>query len=251
MPCRDAADDAGRNRNTELAGRPIIGRSRYSTHLSLPGVSLAEQVCYMRFAPVECAQRRRASRRAARDNLSLTRNGQGNPCAKCDKSPEFRKSFPLRVDSADPANVLSGRENIEPGQRHREAGRLTATRQQHRPVRRALGLFCTAFTCLLLLITTLPAPSAANNAAKVLRYGTQKPAGYASFTNERECRKRSSAAKVVPLSNRGNDFACLPGAFAYRSRTVERGAFATLSPGATGRSDVETRRARAPPMVFA
>ncbi len=48
----------------------------------------------MRFAPVECAQRRRASRRVARDNLSLRRNGQGNPCAKCDKSPEFRKSFP-------------------------------------------------------------------------------------------------------------------------------------------------------------
>ncbi len=204
----------------------------------------------MRFAAVECAQRPMASRRATCDTLSRKRNGQGNPCAKCDKLPEFRKSFPLRVDSADPANVLSGRENI-PGQRHREAGRLTATRQQHRPVRRALGLFCTAFTCLLLLITTLPAPSAASSVAKVLRYGTQKPAGYASSTNERDCRKRGSVAKVAPPSTGSIDFACLPGAFALRLKAVESIAIATISPGGAGRSNVEARGARAPPVVFA
>lgn len=205
----------------------------------------------MRFAPVECAQRRRASRREACDNLSRNRDGQGNPCVKCDKSPDFRKSFPLRVDSADPANVLSGRENIQPGHRHREAGRLTATRQQHRPVRRALGLFCTAFTCLLLLITTLPAPSAASSAAKVLRYGTQKSVGYASSTSERDCRKRSSAAKAAPVLAGGFDLACPPGALAQRSKSVERVASALVSPGPLRKSNAETRRARAPPIVFA
>jgi len=99
------------------------------------------------------------------------------------------------------------------------------------------------------LITTLPAPSAASSAAKVLRYGTQTLAGYASSTSERDCRARSGAAKIAPLSTRGIDFACLPEAFAYRSGAVERGAFATLSPGGTGKSSVETRGARAPPMI--
>nr|WP_298094596.1 hypothetical protein [uncultured Shinella sp.] len=161
------------------------------------------------------------------------------------------KVFPVRVDSADPANVLSERDNIQTGQRYREAGRLTATRQQHRPVRRAFGLFCTAFTCLLLLITTLPAPSAASPAAKVLRYGTQKPAGYASSTNERDCRKRAGAGKIASLARGGIDLACLPADSACRPEAVERFARAMVSPGISRRSNVETRGARAPPTVFA
>ena len=43
---------------------------------------------------LECAQRGWASRHAACDILSLMGGGQGNPCAKCDKSPYFGKSFP-------------------------------------------------------------------------------------------------------------------------------------------------------------
>lgn len=157
----------------------------------------------------------------------------------------------MRVDSADPANVLSRRENIQIRQRYREAGRLTATRQQHRPVRRALGLFCTAFTCLLLLITTLPTPSAASSAAKVLRYGTQKPAGYASFANERGYRKHVIVGKITSLVRGGADLACPPEDFALRLEVVEKFAGATVSPGGTDKGIVEARRARAPPMVFA
>lgn len=85
----------------------------------------------------------------------------------------------------------------------------------------------------------------------MLRYGTQKPAGYASSTNERECRKRSSVGKVAPLSIGGIDLACLPEALAHRSKIVESIAVAAVSPGEAGRSNVETRRARAPPIVFA
>jgi hypothetical protein len=101
------------------------------------------------------------------------------------------------------------------------------------------------------LISTLPASSAASTTTKVLRYGTQKPAGYVSSMNERECRPRGSTAKAAPLSTGGVDFDCLPEAFAYRSRAVERSAFASVSPGALRKSDVGTRGARAPPMVFA
>ena len=128
---------------------------------------------------------------------------------------------------------------------------MTATRQQHRPVRRALGLFCTAFTCLLLLITTLPAPASASTATKVLRYGSQKAAGQAPSADERECRKRAASATASPFAWAGIDTACPPKDFAEGSYGVQTLAVATVPAFGTGTSCIETRGARAPPTIFA
>ncbi|MCR6497806.1 hypothetical protein MUO32_02055 [Shinella sp. CPCC 101442] len=85
----------------------------------------------------------------------------------------------------------------------------------------------------------------------MLRYGTQKPAGYASSTNERDCRKRTGAGKVASLARGGVDLACPPEDFARRSQTVDKLIVAMVSPGGAGKGNIETRGARAPPVFFA
>jgi hypothetical protein len=154
------------------------------------------------------------------------------------------------VDSADRANVLSGRENIQHGRRNREAGRLAATGQQHRPVCRVFRLFCTTFTCLLLLISTLSAPSAVSASSKVLRYGTQKTVGHPSALADMECRKRPVAGKVSPLDGNGTGLACLPAHYDFRRQDADVATIIVRPAGLTS-GRIETRGARAPPLHFA
>lgn len=108
-----------------------------------------------------------------------------------------------------------------------------------------------AFTCLLLLVTTLPAPAAASAATKVLRYGPQKTAGQAPSADGRECRKRATSGAASTLAWAGIDIACPPGDLADGSNGAGTLAVAIVPPFAAGARCVETRGARAPPTVFA
>ena len=127
---------------------------------------------------------------------------------------------------------------------------MAASRQQHRPVRRAFRLLNTALACLLLLISTLSTPAIAGTSAKVLRHGVQKTAGYPSANTDIDCRKRAGAAKVTPLDNPGAGLACLP---AQAERRLKRvfAAPAFVPPFRPGSETLETRGARAPPWNFA
>ena len=156
----------------------------------------------------------------------------------------------LRVDSADRANVLSWRDNIH-GRQDREAGRLTASRQQHRPVRRAFRILCTTFTCLLLLLSTLSVPSSAGAVQTAVRYGTLKAAGHPSSLKTMECRKRSLTGSAVQPDGSGSAPACLLPDAAF-DLTREGGAAEIAAPASRfGGAPNETRRARAPPPAFA
>ncbi|HEV7247049.1 MAG TPA: hypothetical protein VGN93_08685 [Shinella sp.] len=125
---------------------------------------------------------------------------------------------------------------------------MAATGQQHRPVRRAFRLFCTTFTCLLLLISTLSAPSAVSASSKVLRYGTQKTVGHSSALADMECRKRPVAGKVTPLD--GTGLACLPARDDFRRQDADVATIIVRPAGLTS-GRIETRGARAPPFHFA
>ena len=125
---------------------------------------------------------------------------------------------------------------------------MAASRQQDRPFRRAFCLLCTALTCLLLLISTLPAPAAAGAASKVLRHGVQKAAGTPSNVSDIECRKRTAAAKAVSVDDAG--FACLPMGAGVFPASVLAGSVMVL-PFRPGKGWLETRGARAPPLNFA
>lgn len=210
-----------------------------------------ERVCFLRFAKPECAQSGIASSRDARGVIVFAADGKENHSAVAANRRNFRKLSCLRVDSVDPANVLSGRENIQRGQRDREAERLAASGQPHRPVRRAFRFFCTTFTCFLLLISTLPTPSTAGSTLKVLRYGTQKTAGYPSALHDMECRKREVADKIIPLERSGLDLDCLAPETALDGRNGNAGVAPMLPSVRSGSGGVETPGARAPPLHFA
>ena len=156
----------------------------------------------------------------------------------------------LRVDSADRANVLSRRDNIH-GRQDREAGRLTASRQQHRPVRRAFRILCTTFTCLLLLLSTLSVPSSAGAVQTAVRYGTLKAAGHPSSLKTMECRKRSLPGSAAQSDGSGSAPACLLPDTAFD--LAREGAAAKILASHSHFSGAlnETRRARAPPPALA
>ncbi|WP_439617444.1 hypothetical protein [Shinella sp.] len=126
---------------------------------------------------------------------------------------------------------------------------MAATGQQHRPVRRAFRLFCATFTCLLLLISTLSAPSAVSASSKLLRYGTQKTFGHPSALADLECRKRPVAGKVTPLDG-GDGIGCPPAQGILRVADADV-AVAIVPQCRCGSGRIETRGARAPPFHFA
>jgi hypothetical protein len=126
---------------------------------------------------------------------------------------------------------------------------LAATGQQHRPVRRAFCLFCTTFTCLLLLISTLSAPSAVSATSKLLRYGTQKTVDHPSALADMECCKRPVAGKITPLDG-GDGIGCPPAQVVFRLEDADV-ATAIVPQCRSGSGRIETRGARAPPFHFA
>lgn len=161
----------------------------------------------------------------------------------------FGKVSCFRVDSANPANVLSVRENIQYGRTDRKAGRLVASRQQHLPVRRAFRLFCAAFTCLLLLISSLQAPAVAGSTVKLLRYGTLKTSGYSTAAADRDCRQRAVAGKVTFVDSGVLDLFCPPPGLFHNPIDAD-GFAAIVAPFGSGTGRMETRGARAPPPGF-
>jgi hypothetical protein len=83
----------------------------------------------------------------------------------------------------------------------------------------------------------------------MLRYGTQKTAGYPSALPDIECRKRAVAGKVTSLDSAGTDFTCLPIREAFRLEGLAAALVVVLRPGA-GVGRTEMRGARAPPLNF-
>ena len=82
----------------------------------------------------------------------------------------------------------------------------------------------------------------------MLRHGMQKTAAHPSALGEKELRKRSIAGKPAGLGGAGLDQACLPAEDDAR-RDAAPVAMATVLPFRSGKGDLETRGARAPPPV--
>jgi hypothetical protein len=162
----------------------------------------------------------------------------------------FGKISCSRVDSADPANVLSGYENIHHRQANRKAGRLTGSRRQYRPFYPAFCLLCSAFTCVLLLAFALSAPAAGSVAPRVLVHGTQKSAGSLSASAGVEGAKGQVAGKLMSSDGRGVELVCEHEAAFF-------GAFCSVAGVGPGRtrsfadSHLVTSAARAPPANIA
>jgi hypothetical protein len=102
----------------------------------------------------------------------------------------------------------------------------------------------------LLLMTTLSVPSVTTATSKVLRYSTQKTAGYPSAPADMEARKRVVAGKVTPLHGDGSDLACLLATADGLPRQTGI-ATAMVPPCLSGNGRIDTRGARAPPLSFA
>lgn len=98
-------------------------------------------------------------------------------------------------------------------------------------------------------MTTLSVPSVTTATSKVLRYSTQKTAGYPSTPADMEARKLVVAGKVTPLHSDGSDLACLPAADGLPRQTGS--ATAMVPPCLSGNGRIDTRGARAPPLNFA
>ncbi|WP_440981401.1 hypothetical protein [Shinella sumterensis] len=162
----------------------------------------------------------------------------------------FGKISCSRVDSADPANVLSGYENIHHRQANRRVGRLTGARRQHRPFYPAFCLLCSALTCILLLAFTLSAPVAGSVAPRVLVHGAQKNAGSLSASAGLEGAKGQVAGKLMSSDGRGVELICpLEAVF-----TGPFGSAAGVGPGRSrcfADSHLVTSAARAPPADIA
>lgn len=84
----------------------------------------------------------------------------------------------------------------------------------------------------------------------MLRYGTQKTAGYPSALPDIECRKRVFAGKVTSFDGAGTDFAFLPIREVFGLEELGAAILVVPKPGAVmGRT--QARGARAPPLNFA
>jgi hypothetical protein len=127
---------------------------------------------------------------------------------------------------------------------------LTESRQQDRPTRRALSLLCTAFTCLVLLVSVLSAPPAHGGPSKLIRYGTQDTA-HPFALEDVECRKRAVAGKASPLRGLDADPQCLPPQAIFDGPSGDTGVAAALPKVRPARASTQTLGARAPPEASA
>lgn len=124
----------------------------------------------------------------------------GKTPSGCDETAEFRKSFTASGGQRRSRQRIVRMRDYSPRTAKREARRLAASRRQHRPIRRALCLFCTGLACLLLLVASPSISIAAGIPAKAFRCGAQKAAGQSAGLEGLQCRTRIAGEAPPPGS---------------------------------------------------
>lgn len=204
----------------------------------------------MRFAGAACAQRRVASSRAACATMAVSSRWLRSPSGRTAQARPFRKTFALAGGQRRSGQRIVSMREYSRQTVERKAGHLAVSRREKLPLFWPLRLSCAAFTCLLLLISSLSTPPAMAAPSKLLCCGTQKMAGHASFSIHPHGNDRIAACKFTSSNRVGMDIRCvvLLARLSVRDRLEP---LTTVLPQQAGNARAGTCGARAPPFPFA